>query len=275
MTSLYCGRRHKCAYGRSTFIKTFLALGFFPVYSNENMIGEHISITVAFVAGLVSFLSPCVLPIIPGFLAYLAGASLEQSNSRRKDIFLNSAFFVLGFSLVFATLGVLLNTILEAVAYDVQQWLARIGGAIIIFFGLYLTGLVKLWFLERDYKFRVNIKFKSKYLTSLLFGAAFAAGWTPCVGAVLGGILGLAAMAPGSAFSLLFAYSLGLGIPFLIVGLFASQASNFINRYAGWLKYVNVAFGAILIVLGILAFTQNLNLIANLEILNRWLLGTR
>ena len=233
---------------------------------------SELSIVVAFSAGLVSFLSPCILPIIPGFLSYLAGSSLSDSGLRRWMVFMNSFFFVLGFSSVFAVLGVLLNTILEAVAYDVQLWLARIGGAIIIFFGLYLVGLIKLEFLEREYKFSINRKFSSRYLTSFVFGSAFAAGWTPCVGAVLGGILGLAAAQPGSAFTLLFSYSLGLGIPFLLVGLFASQSADLINRYAGWLKYINIVFGIVLIILGVLAFTQNLNRIANLEILNRFLL---
>jgi len=233
---------------------------------------NQLSIAVAFIAGLVSFLSPCVLPIIPGFLAYLAGSSLKESSRHKRDIFLNSLFFVVGFSLVFAVLGVLLNTVLSAVAYSVQQWLARIGGGIIIFFGLYLTGLIKVPFLEKEYKPRVNIKLKSRYLTSFLFGSAFAAGWTPCVGAVLGGILGLAATQPGSAFKLLFSYSLGLGLPFLAVGIFASQASNLINKYAKWLHYVSVIFGIVLIAIGVLAFTQNLNLIANFEILNNFLL---
>jgi len=230
------------------------------------------TLAVAFVAGLVSFLSPCVLPIIPGFLAYLSGTSLAEAQPRRKDIFLNSFFFVLGFSIIFAILGVLLNTLLEAVAYDVQVWLARIGGAVIIFFGLYLVRLIPLPFLEREHKFSVTRRFKSKYLTSLLFGSAFAAGWTPCVGAALGAILGLAATQPGSAFNLLFAYSLGLGVPFLLVGLFASQASGLISRYAVALKYINIIFGAVLIVLGVLVFTESLNLVANFGLLNRWLL---
>ena len=231
-----------------------------------------LSIAVAFAAGLVSFLSPCVLPIIPGFLAYLAGTSLDASGAKRKAIFLNSVFFVLGFSVIFALLGVLLNTVLERAAYDVQIWLARIGGAIIIFFGLYLVGLIRLPFLEREYKFSVHTKFSSKYVTSFAFGAAFAAGWTPCVGAILGGILGLAATAPGSAFSLLLAYAVGLGVPFLAVGLFASQASDLISRYQKQLTYVSRVFGVILIITGILAFTQNLSRIANFELLNRWLL---
>ncbi len=222
-------------------------------------------------AGIVSFLSPCVLPIIPGFLSYLAGSSTE-GDSKRKDVFLASVFFVFGFSAVFAILGVILNTVLSTVAYDAQVWLARIGGAIIILFGLYLTGLLKIGFLERQHSIRVTRTFRSRHVTSFVFGAAFALGWTPCVGAVLGAILGLAAAQPGSAFTLLLFYALGLGIPFLVIGLFASQAANVINRYAGVLKYVNVVFGVVLIVLGVLAFTQKLSLLANFDFLNEFLL---
>lgn len=232
----------------------------------------EITTIVAFIAGIVSFLSPCMLPIVPGFLAYLAGSTLTESQSKQKDIFLNSLFFVLGFSTIFAILGILLNTLLEAVAYDIQIWLARIGGTIVIFFGLYLVGLIKLPVLEREHKFSIKTKFKSKYLTSFLFGSALAAGWTPCVGAAFGSILGLAAIQPGSAFRLLLSYSFGLGLPFLVVGLFASHATDIINRYAKWLKYVNTVFGIVLIGLGILAFTRNLRLVANFELLNRWLL---
>lgn len=233
---------------------------------------QSASLTIAFVAGLVSFASPCVLPIIPGFLAYLAGSSLKETEIKRWPIFFNSLFFVLGFAVVFSVLGVVLNTILEAIAYDVQIWLSRVGGLIVIFFGLYLTGLIKLAFLEKEYKFRVTGNFSSKYITSFLFGAAFAAGWTPCVGAVLGGILGLAATAPGSAFNLLLTYSLGLGLPFLLVGLFTAQAANFVNKYSGALKYIEIIFGIFLIILGVLVFTQSLSLTANFELLNKWLL---
>jgi len=233
----------------------------------------EISIAAAFLAGIVSFLAPCVLPIIPGFLAYISGASLsEAGGAKRKEVFFNSFFFVLGFSAVFAALGVLLNTLLEAIAYDVQIWLSRLGGAIIIIFGLYLTGIFHIPFLEREHKFHVTTKFSSRYLTSFLFGAAFAAGWTPCVGPALGAILGLAASQPGSAFYLLLAYALGLGIPFLIVGLFAAQASAFIKKYQPVLRYINIVFGIILIALGVLVFTQQLNRIANFEFLNRFLL---
>src|SRR5204863_8265669 len=123
---------------------------------------------------------------------------------------------------------------------------------IIIFFGLYVTGLIHIPFLDRDYKFRVMKKFSSRHVTSFVFGLAFAAGWTPCVGAALGAILGLAATEPGSAFTLLFSYALGLGIPFLIVGIFAGEASNFLNRFARVVKYINIVFGLLLIVIGIL-----------------------
>ena len=229
---------------------------------------SEIPILLAFIAGLVSFLAPCVLPLIPGYLAYLSGTTLEQSDQARWKIFLNAVFFVLGFSLVFATLGVLLNTALEAVAYDVQIWLGRIGGILVIFFGLYLTGLINIPWLQAEHKIHITHQFSSRYLTSLIFGAAFAAGWTPCVGAVLGGILGLAATQPGIAFSLLLSYSIGFGIPFLIIGLFAGSASRFISKIGPGLRYVNIVFGIILIILGILIFTQNLAKIANFELLN-------
>ena len=229
----------------------------------------------AFLGGLVSFLAPCVLPIIPGFLAYLAGASTSEAQRNLpagRQVFINSVFFVLGFGIVFALLGVLLNTLLENIAYDVQTWLSRIGGVMIIFFGLYLVGLIKIPFLEKEYKFGVKTKFRSRYATSFLFGLAFAAGWTPCVGPALGVVLGLAATQPGSAFILLLTYALGLGIPFLIVGAFTGQATEFISRHAVGLKYLNIVFGVILLALGVLIFTQKLALVANFEFLNKILL---
>jgi len=219
-----------------------------------------ITIFGAFIAGLVSFLSPCVLPIIPGFLAYLAGAGSKRvvddgnvvgvvngkidMGPKQSEIFINSVFFVLGFSVVFALLGVLLNTVLHGVSYQVQEWLARIGGLIVIFFGLFLVGLIHIPFLEREYKIGVKKKFNSKYLTSFLFGLAFAAGWTPCVGPALGVILGLAASAPTQAFTLLL-------------------ITVFISKYATVFKYINIVFGIILIALGVLVFTQSLTLIGN------------
>jgi len=230
------------------------------------MISE-LSLFVAFAAGIVSFLSPCVLPIIPGFLAYLAGGTGEKPS--RFATFLSSVFFVLGFSFVFAILGVLLNTLLERVAYDAQIWLARIGGVIIIFFGLYLMGLIRVRFLERAHTISVKKKFGSRQLTAFVFGAAFAAGWTPCVGAALGAILGLAASQPGAAFWLLLVYALGLGIPFLVLGAFAGEAGQYIERFAKAAKYITRTFGAILIILGVLIFTQKLALLANFGLVEK------
>ena len=231
-----------------------------------------ISIPFALLAGLVSFLSPCVLPIIPGFLAYLAGTSVGDASKHRYEVFMNSLFFVIGFSTVFAALGVLLNTLLEHVAYGVTEWLSRIGGAIIIFFGLYLVGLIRVAFLEQEYKPQVTHKFNSRYITSFVFGAAFAAGWTPCVGAILGGILGLAASHPGSAFLLLLVYALGLGIPFLVTGFFAAQANTIFLKYANLVRYINIAFGIMLIGIGIFVFTQTLSSLANFNLINQLLL---
>lgn len=227
---------------------------------------QEITILIALFAGLVSFLSPCILAIVPGFLSYLAGTTVDQAKANSKKIFINSLIFVLGFSVVFAGLGVLLNTILERVAFDVLVWMSRIGGVIIIFFGLYLMGIFKIKFLEKEHQIKVK-KFESRYLTSFLFGAAFAAGWTPCVGAVLGAILGLAATQPGIAFTLLFAYSVGLGIPFLLVGLFTARAARFINSYAKFFKYAKIVFGVLLIIIGILIFTRNLQIVANVGFL--------
>ena len=220
------------------------------------------TIIVAFIAGIISFISPCVLPLIPGFLAYLSGTSAGQEGARLK-IFLNSAAFVLGFSAVFALLGVLLNTVLERVAYNVQTWLSRVGGIIIILFALYILGLIKINFLEREHKFAVKRKFSITYLTSFVFGAAFAVGWTPCVSAILGSILALAVAKPGLSFLLLLSYALGLGLPFLAVGIFTTQATNLINKSATVLKYFNIFVGILLLILGILVFTNKLNVVAN------------
>ena len=224
----------------------------------------QVPIVVALVAGLVSFLSPCVLPLVPGYLAYLAAGA--SGVFRRREIFFNSLAFTAGFSLVFALLGVFLNTILEAIAYDALIWLSRLGGIIIIFFGLYLMGLFQLGFLERQWRFKVVGKHGS-YAASVLFGAAFAAGWTPCIGAVLGAILGLAASEPGIAFGLLAAYAIGFSIPFLLVGLFTDQATRLIARLGMFAMQVNRLFGLFLVGLGVLVFTQQLTRLANFGLL--------
>jgi len=196
-----------------------------------------------------------------------------MEEKRKWRIFINSIFFVLGFSVIFSLVGVLLQSVLSNVSGTVQIWLGRAGGVIIIFFGLYLLGLVSPKFLQREHKLHVKRKFGSQYLTSFVFGAAFAVGWTPCVGAILGAILTLAVTQPGSAFFLLLSYSLGLGIPFLLVGLFTNQAQKLIFKSRKFLRYINYLFGVVLLALGVLVFTNQLSRIANLEFASNFLLS--
>ncbi len=183
------------------------------------------------------------------------------------SVFFSSVFFVLGFSVVFSIVGVLLQTVLAHSSFVVKMWLGYAGGIVIILFGLFLLGLFTPAFLTRTHTFAVRGNSKSKYATSFLFGAAFAVGWTPCVSAALGAILALAAVNAGSAFLLLCAYTLGLGIPFLVVGAFTNQAQEFINRAGTWLKYVEYFFGVILIIIGIFIFTGELSKVANVQFL--------
>lgn len=238
-----------------------------------------VTLPVAFIAGVVSFLSPCILPLLPAFLTFIAGTSLQKgkdfSNEDRVKVILASLFFVVGFSVVFSVLGVLLQSVLEAYAYDLRNYLGYVGGAIIIFFGLMMMGLIKIDLLEREYKLKVS-QTKYMFVTAFLFGAAFAVGWTPCVGAVLGAVLTLAATNPGIAFPLMLAYSLGLGIPFLLAGIFISRAQRVINWLAPHLQTINVVFGAIMVILGVLVFTGYLVVVANLfaEPLIAWSMGT-
>ncbi len=193
----------------------------------------------------------------------------------KKDwrIFFCSVFFVLGFSVVFSLLGVLLQTVLVDVGVQVQGWFGRVAGVFIIFFGIYLLGLIRFPFLEREHKISVK-RFSSAYVTSFVFGAAFGTGWTPCVGAVLGAILALAVTQPGSAFFLFLSYSLGLGIPFLAVGLFANQSRGVIARYSSALAVLHRIFGAVLIALGVLVFTSQLSRIANIQFISDFLIAS-
>jgi cytochrome c-type biogenesis protein len=246
------------------------------------------SVLVSALAGLASFLSPCILPILPGFISYLSGTTANEakksetiteigttaSNSSKQsltikritrlNIFLNTVYFVLGFSLVFAILGVILNSVLvTAVGNGFQHSLTSFGGIVIVGFGLYLILSSKLRMLNFEKKMTLLPRFKTSYITSFVFGSAFAAGWTPCVGPILGSTFALAATHPAAAYNSLLAYSLGLGIPFLITGAFFSQATGLIRRMVKHLKYFNLAMGGILIIVGILLFTNQLILLAN------------
>ena len=249
------------------------------------MVGANVLISA--LAGAGSFFSPCILPILPAFISYLSGTTINEvqsstandnSNSKgrtltlkkstRVNIFLNTVYFVLGFSLIFAVLGVILNSVLSSVGIGFQSTLQSVGGIVIATFGLYLVLSTKLRTLNFEKKMTKIPKFKTSYITSFLFGAAFAAAWTPCVGPILGSTLTLAATAPGAAYNSLLAYALGLGIPFLITGAFFSQATGIIRRMVKYLKYFNPAMGALLIILGVLVFTNQLSLLGNFPLTN-------
>ena len=230
------------------------------------------TLALAVVAGVVSFLSPCMLPVIPAFFAQLAGTSLKAPELGRRDVFFNAVLFVAGFSTVFAVLGVVLNAALQGAATEVLAWLSRLAGIIVIVLGLHLTGLLRVPILDRQYSMRPSTPRKPGYLPSLLFGASFAVAWTPCVGPILGSTLALATSQPVSAFPLLLAYAFGLGMPFLLVGLFPSRAFAFIKKHRRGASRLHAAFGVVLIGLGVLVFTGKLALLANFQLLNEVLL---
>jgi cytochrome c-type biogenesis protein len=229
------------------------------------------TLALAVAAGVVSFLSPCMLPVIPAFFAQLAGASLGVSDIRRRDVFWNATLFVAGFSAVFAVLGVTLNALLQGAATEILAWLSRLAGTVVIVLGLHLTGLLRIPVLDRGYSIKPGGS-KPGRLTSVLFGASFAVAWTPCVGPVLGSTLALAASRPASALPLLLAYASGLGAPFLLVGLFPSRAFAFIKKHRRRARHLHVAFGVVLIGMGVLVFTDKLALLANFRLLNEVLL---
>lgn len=241
------------------------------------------TVLISALAGAGSFFSPCILPIIPAFVSYLSGTTLSEIQSQnsslsgssvamkkstRLNIFLNTVYFVLGFSLVFAIMGVILNSFLANVGIGFQTIFQIIGGAVIIAFGGYLILSTKLRILNFEKKMTKIPRFKTTYLTSFVFGAAFASAWTPCVGPILGTTLTLAATSPGAAYNSLLAYSLGLGIPFLITGAFFSQSTKLIRSMVKHLKYFNPLMGAILITLGILVLTNQLSIIGNFPLAN-------
>ncbi|MGI0002747.1 MAG: cytochrome c biogenesis CcdA family protein [Nitrosopumilaceae archaeon] len=238
-----------------------------------------ITIAIAALAGLGSFVAPCILPMIPAFLAYISGTTITELHQKgnatlsinRTNIILNTVFFVLGFSVVFSAIGVLINSVLSSSATDLVTILNQIGGIIIIGFGGFLLLSTKCASLNVEKRFFPK-KTKSSYPLSFLFGLAFAAGWTPCIGPVLGTILTLAATTPAMSFNLLLAYSLGLGIPFILMGVFFSRATRIVRAMNKHLKYYSLILGAFIIVLGILVFTNQLAYIANFPLLNELVL---
>ena len=233
------------------------------------------TIFVALFAGLASFIAPCILPMIPAFLAYISGTTLTEIKNEEKsnvqinkiNIIANTIFFVLGFSIVFSTLGVLINSVLLENVNQFTDSLNIVAGSIIVIFGIFLILSTKINSLNKEKKFHIK-NFKSSYPMSFVFGLAFAVGWTPCVGPILGTILTLAATTPSISFSLLLAYSTGLGIPFILMGIFYSKSTKIISSMTKHLKYYNIVLGGFIILLGILIFTNQLAYIANFPLLN-------
>ena len=235
----------------------------------------EVTLAVAALAGLGSFWAPCILPMIPAFLAYISGTTLADISRsgegtvviNRTNIILNSVFFVLGFSVVFSMIGVAINSIFIGIGGDIINLMNQVGGIIIIGFGIFLILSTKINALNMEKKFLVRRE-KASYPLSFVFGLAFAVGWTPCVGPILGTILTLAATTPAMAFNLLLVYSLSLGIPFIILAIFFSRAQRVIRSMGKHLKYYSVILGAFIIVLGILVYTNQLAYLANFPLLN-------
>jgi cytochrome c-type biogenesis protein len=211
---------------------------------------------VAFFAGMVSFLSPCVLPLVPVYLLQMAGTSSGQFGGRRVT-FQHALSFVLGFSVVFILLGASVG-FFSFFLQDNIRTITRVAGLILIVFGLHLSGVIRIPWLARTYQADLPGSRRRGYLGSALIGASFSIGWTPCVGPVLGSILTLAAES-GTGFQgalLLTFYSLGLGVPFLITGLLAARATALFKRFNRALPVLETATGALLVLAGILVFTD-------------------
>ncbi|WP_114312875.1 cytochrome c biogenesis protein CcdA [Thermus caldifontis] len=198
-----------------------------------------VSVAASFLAGVLSFLSPCVLPLVPTYLVYLGG-------ERGRPLF-NALFFVLGFGLVFFLLG-LPFTLLGGLLFEHRQTLARVGGVVLILFGLYMLGLRPRWGVSLRYEGET-----ARPLGAFLLGATLALGWTPCIGPILGAILTLTAV--GGGVGLLLAYILGLAVPFLLVALFAERIKGWLRRAGRLSHYVELFAGAVLLLVGLLLLT--------------------
>ncbi|GAP14746.1 cytochrome c biogenesis protein [Longilinea arvoryzae] len=217
----------------------------------------EVTIGLAFLAGLASFLSPCVFSLVPAYIGYLSGRSVAISGENlpgsKVQTFTHGIAFVLGFSLIFVLLGVTAS-VLGRFLYDIRFWLAKIGGVVIILFGLHMTGILRIPFLEYDLRPQTRIDVRRSYFSSALMGIFFSAGWSPCVGPVLGAILTLA-LNGGSVsdgVKLLSAYSAGLAIPFLLAALGIGWVTTVLKRYRKAMHYVEIVMGVILILVGVM-----------------------
>ncbi len=231
---------------------------------------QSLNVGVAFVTGIASFIAPCTLALVPAYLAYLAGYTLTDQRSvpsRRQQAatVLNVALFAVGFTSVFVVLGSSLGA-LSSFAGDQAVWLNRIGGLLIIGFGLVALGLLRVPMLERGFVVDDSFARRLRYAGSLLVGGTFAVGWIPCVGPILGGILVLAATtgSAGSGAVLLTAYSLGIMVPFVLAGVFSGWTRELLRRHGRALQYATAAGGVLMIALGVIVFTNLMPVIASL-----------
>jgi cytochrome c-type biogenesis protein len=224
---------------------------------------------VAFAAGFLSYLSPCLLPLVPSFIAYITGVSFadlkSQSSSadvKRKTV-AHSLLFIAGFSIIFILLGLTATTV-GKVLWQYQKAIRLIGGALIILFGLGLIGVIRLDFLMKERRFNVKVKGAS-YVGSFIVGITFAAAWTPCAGPILGSILVLAGTKASAAqgAALLAVYSAGIGIPFLLTGFLVNSFLENFNRFKKVLEVINIVGGIFLIIVGLLVMTNYLTVIGN------------
>jgi len=231
----------------------------------------------AFLAGLVSFLSPCVLPLVPGYVSLISGVGVEDLKSHEtqllRKMMLNSISFILGFSVVFITLGAISTEVGQLLA-RYKSTLAQVAGVVIVLFGLHLTGIFRIHALYADKRLH-NVKGGSTVGGAFLIGFAFAFGWTPCVGPILAVILGFAAAQDSvvKGIALLTVYSMGLAVPFLLTSFGIERFLKFYSRFRSHMHAVEVASGALLIALGVLLVFGRFTIISNyLSFLNRFAL---
>ena len=223
-------------------------------------------LVAAFGAGILSFLSPCVLPLVPGYLSYLAGMSVQEAQSQptaRLRVSVHALCFVLGFVVIFALLGAAASLARLALrAY--QQVLARLAGLLLVLFGIALTGLVPVPFLSREHRIRVQPG-TSVWWRSGLIGVAFGAGWSACTGPILGSILALTAVSATLVQGVIFllAYAFGLGLPFLLVGILVDRVSPLMRRIRRYTGPISLLGGVLLILMGMLLLTGRLDQLAN------------
>jgi cytochrome c-type biogenesis protein len=219
-------------------------------------------VLVSFMAGLLSFLSPCVLPLIPSYVTFITGMSLDELQRSRRVVLIHSLLFIAGFSLIFLALGAT-ATVFGRVLLVYRDWISRIGGILIILFGLYLLGVLNVGFLARERRVHVADK-PAGYLGTLLVGIAFGAGWTPCIGPILGSILILTSSTAdlGRGLVLLSAYSLGLAIPFLAASLALHHFLSAYGKARKHLVWISRAGGVLLICIGLLLVTNYFTLLA-------------